>query len=270
MTPPLKPHWTELWTELSGRLASAQRLLVACDFDGTLTRLVDRPELAELPGPVREVLVRLGSQCGVRVALVSGRALADLRQRAEVPGAIYAGNHGLEMAGAGLDRAHGQASALREDLGRAMADLSRQLAAVPGILLEDKGLTGSIHYRLVPAAEHNFVRETVRQRIGTENSLVVRPGKFVWEVRPRVTWDKGSAVRHMIARLGVPAAAVVYLGDDVTDEDAFRVLGSGLTFIVHQQGDTAAKYRIDDPPDVLRFLTALADVRTPARLRPNG
>jgi trehalose 6-phosphate phosphatase len=129
--------------------ATAGLMLVGLDFDGTLAPIVPHPDDAALPEATREVLAALARRADTRVALVSGRSLADLRQRVDVADAHYAGNHGMEIDGPGVERLHPGAAAARTVLTEVARDLSGHLADVDGVVVEDKGLTLSMHYRRV-------------------------------------------------------------------------------------------------------------------------
>ena len=136
--------------EIVGPIDRAGKILLALDFDGTLTPIRSRPEEAVLAEPVRSLLARLAQLLRVDVMIASGRSLDDVRSRVGLPQLIYSGNHGLEIQGHGLEfvepRARAAAGPLRELVRRA----ERLLANVPGVLLEPKGLTASVHYRTAP------------------------------------------------------------------------------------------------------------------------
>lgn len=230
------------------------------DFDGTLAPIVTRADAARpLPG-VRDALVRLAER-GCRVAVISGRALTDVRERLSVPGIHYAGNHGLELEGPGVRRRHEQAEALQGRLAAVRDALERRMAPIPGAWVEDKGLTLSVHYRESPESERTRIEGAVRDVV-TDDRMEVRPGKRVWEVRPRVDWDKGRAVDYLLETWDVADAWPLYIGDDETDEDAFRAVGrrGGLGVRVTEEPvpGTAAGARVSGPETVLEFLRQLA------------
>ncbi|HEV3049722.1 MAG TPA: trehalose-phosphatase [Longimicrobium sp.] len=252
------PVWTAAW-RASGRLA------LLLDFDGTLAPIVDRPELAAMPERTRRALERLMAMDGVTVAVVSGRGLADVRERADIPGIAYAGNHGMEIEGAGLHRIHPQAAGARPELEAVAAAIEPALEGIDGAFLEDKGLTLSIHYRLAPDHAEE-VREIVLEAAGGRAALAVTEGKMVIEVRPRVEWHKGRAVLFLLEQMQPPAdAPVLYLGDDRTDEDAFRALhgwspaAEGILIAEQPSPDSAASSHLRDPSEVGTLFEALAD-----------
>jgi trehalose 6-phosphate phosphatase len=251
------PHWRAGWRE-SGRL------VLLLDFDGTLAPIVERPELASMPDSTRAALAALMEARGVEVAVVSGRGLADVRERAAIPGIAYAGNHGMEIEGAGLHRIHPEARAARPALQAVLERLEPALDRIPGAFAEDKGLTLSIHYRLADPAREDQVRDAVHAAADRHVDLRVTEGKKVLEVRPRVEWDKGRAVLYLLDQMRPPAGTpVLYLGDDRTDEDAFRALegwngaGEGVLIADPPPADSAARSYLPRPEAVAGLLMAL-------------
>lgn len=242
----------------------AGRLILLLDFDGTLAPIVDRPELARLPDGTRELLEALLARPDVDAAIVSGRGMADARERAGLEGLPYAGNHGMEIEGPGVSRVHPEAAAARPALESVRARLVRELAGVEGALVEDKGLTLSVHYRLVSRDRVPAVREAVRAAAGSAgDALQVTEGKEVLEVRPRVEWDKGRAVEFLLDHFSpAPGVPVLYIGDDTTDEDAFAALrrrgqGEGIVISDPPPAGTAAGSYLRDPAEVAALFAAL-------------
>jgi trehalose 6-phosphate phosphatase len=241
--------------EVGERLARASHLLFCLDFDGTLTPLVDDPAEAYLSPQVQRVLRSLAHHERVSLVLVSGRARADLQTRVGIPGLIYAGNHGLEIGGDGFIFIESAAAALCAALEELAADLTEKLQHVPGAFVEDKGLTLSVHYRRTAVADREEVRRIVEAALaGPNTALRLTRGNEVFEIRPSVSWNKGSAVRWIKERLGKPDALTIYLGDDATDEDAFEVLPEAIRIRVGNPSETAAQYQLEGPADVRRFL----------------
>jgi trehalose 6-phosphate phosphatase len=252
------PDWKAGWRE-SGTL------VLLLDFDGTLAPIVERPELAAMPHETRAALSALMEAPGVEVAVVSGRGLADVRERAAIPGIAYAGNHGMEIEGAGLHRIHPGAQAARPALDAVLSRLVPALDRIPGAFAEDKGLTLSIHFRLADPAREDEVRDVVHAAAQEHADLRVTEGKKVLEVRPRVEWDKGRAVLFLLGQMRPPAGApVLYLGDDRTDEDAFRALsgwdgaGEGVLVAEAPPAESAARSYVPRPEDVAELFRALA------------
>ena len=227
------------------------------DFDGTLASIVPRPDDAWLLPSTRDLLKLLSRR--VPVAIVSGRSLRDLRSRIGLKGVTYVGNHGLEVAGQNLrfkmkDAAHWRAFLIK--IGR---QLDEDLGKIPGILLENKGYTLSVHYRLAGGQARQKARRLFAKRLQpyqVRNLVRLRRGKAVWEVRPPVLWDKGTAVRWVLKQPGFRGRWPLFIGDDETDKDVFRAIwnyGIGI-FVGASQENGTAHYRLKDPIKVHGFL----------------
>ena len=229
-------------------LAARRPLLLASDYDGVLAPLVGDPSAA-VPSPgVAAVLARLSDVEEVTVALVSGRGVDDLQRTSGLTGSYrWVGSHGAEFDGP----LTGALAARRDEL----AELLRPLvAATPGARLEVKPASVAVHVRQVAdrSAAAGLLAEAERR---ADSSLTLKPGKEVLEVAVTDA-DKGTALRRLREELG--AAAVLYLGDDVTDEDAFRALGPEDVAVKIGDGATAARYRIGSPADAVAVLERLA------------
>jgi trehalose 6-phosphate phosphatase len=264
MSPPLP-----LWSYLEGvlqRCRSHDCCALLLDFDGTLTPIVPHPEAAHLSPTMQELLGALAAYPSYRVAIVSGRALADLQPRIAASGLYLAGNHGLEIEGPGGRYDHPEAQRLRPQMTALAHDLRADLAEIPQALVEDKGVTLSVHYRQVPASFVPEVRARLLKRTGRAleaGVLALRTGKAVLEIRPSVPWGKGEAVHWIVERLyqDMPGAHMLalYLGDDDTDEDAFRAIASsGIGIVVGRDRlHSAAPYYVQSVEEVERFLSTL-------------
>jgi trehalose-phosphatase len=240
---------------------TSSHLLLLLDFDGTLAVIAESPGLVRLPATTRAILEGLSRRADCTVGIVSGRSLADVRERIGIDGLIYAGNHGLEIDGRGLRFDEATAIDHKGDIARAVDVLAARLGHIDGVMVEPKGLTASIHYRTARPADRDEVERVVRTTILREHpDLVVTPGKMVWEVRPRVGWNKGTAVRWIRERLGLGRALTFYIGDDRTDEDAFEGVGPFVTARVGPPQPTRAGYIVADPGEVAEFLLWLARV----------
>jgi trehalose 6-phosphate phosphatase len=258
---PLDGHLDRLgWLRDPGEPAA-----LLLDFDGTLVPIHSRPRDAVLPRGMADLLGRLAARPGCLVALVSGRGLADLKRQAPVEGPVYrAGNHGLEMEGPDLAWVHPEARRARPFLEALCAQVGTLVAGEPGLLVEDKGLSASIHYRGVDASR----RDALLARLGelvrpweADGRLRVTWGKCVMELRPPVEWDKGRAARRLLAHADIPEERTLAIGDDRTDESTFAALPGAITVRVGPAGaaPTAARYRLEDPDAVGRLLAWAAD-----------
>jgi trehalose 6-phosphate phosphatase len=242
------------------------------DYDGTLAPLVADPATACMSPAMRRVLTALRQHPRYRVAIVSGRALADLRARVDGTAQYLAGNHGLEMLGPDSTYCHPRAHRLRPRLAALAQVLRQDLADIPGAWVEDKSLTLSVHCRDIPARFVPLVRRRVLRRVCPAleaRELALRTGKAVVEVRPRLHWGKVDAVRWLVEhmRLGLPVAdgLTVYIGDDETDEDAFHTLHTtGLGIVVGgNRLCSAAHYCVESVDQTLQFLALLRAVVWP-------
>lgn len=198
---------------------------------------------------------------GVSLAIISGRALADLMSRVPLPEVIFAGNHGLEIRGLGLDGERSQATMLKPRLAALTARIQELAAGVPGLHIENKGLSLTVHLRNVPAAFHPAVSSAVQQAGESDAAFKLQHGNMVQEFLPDIGWDKGAALKQIAARLGLPGCAAFYAGDDTTDESVFTALPTGLTVRVGGDAPTAARWTARDPADVLRLLDGIARSR---------
>ncbi|TYP81307.1 trehalose-phosphatase [Blastococcus xanthinilyticus] len=237
----------ELTDALAG-LAGRRPLLVASDYDGVLARLRDDPAAAVPEPGVAEALERLAAVEGVVVALVSGRGVEDLRRTSGLSGPFrWVGSHGAEHDGPLAPELAGRRDGLADEL-------RPLVTAVPGARLEVKPASVAVHVRQV--ADRALAAELLAQaRALGDPSLTMKPGKDVLELAVTDA-DKGGALRRLVAELG--AAAAVYLGDDVTDEDGFRALGPDDVTVKVGDGETAARFRVAGPEDVVELLGRLA------------
>ena len=238
-------------------------MLVALDFDGTLSPIVAVPSDAALLPDAEAPLRRLAARGDTIVAIVSGRGLDDVRARVSLDGVIYAGDHGFEIRGPGLDRVHEAARAARPRLEAAAVGLRAALADEPGAQVEDKAWTLTVHYR---RAEREGAEARVREAVAREGAalgLRVTEGKKVFELRPDVDWNKGSATRFLLDTLGEGRdLAAIFIGDDRTDEDAFAVvrdLGGGIVVGSPPPPETAAVAWVKGPSEVAWLIRELAD-----------
>jgi len=243
-------------------LAQRPTLALFLDYDGTLTPIVDRPADARLSDGARQVLEQAARNPRLDVTIVSGRALADLTERVGIPGLTYVGNHGHEIEGPGTSFRREDAGA-GDRLNAAAAGL--EALGVAGAVVESKGFTVSYHLRGVPAAARRDAARRAGALLRRHHFRVVR-GKEVVEGRPSADWHKGRAVLHvLVERHGVnwPARVrAVYIGDDVTDEDAFRSL-QGIGRSIRVAGAPSppgvpADFRLPDPDAVVNLLRWLA------------
>jgi trehalose 6-phosphate phosphatase len=261
----MTPHWTEYRSELQRWLVSCPRVLVGCDFDGTLAPIVAHARDAALPPKARRALERMVKLPGVMVAIISGRALGDLRDRIGIHAVLYAGNHGLEMSGpGGVETIAPVAAQAQERLKEVVSQLTPMLERIPGVWIEDKQFTASVHYRMASIDHHSLVGQIVNTALRGIEELTPRAGKCVWDIRPSARWDKGAALTLFIKQCAVPNRAVAFFGDDLTDRDVFAVVPEGWTGVVGDLALPEARMRVRDPGEMADLLAWMADVRLSA------
>ncbi len=252
-------------------LAAAKRVLLLSDFDGTLAPIAERPEMAHLPDQTRCMLQILSRLPGMTVGIISGRALSDLKDKINLTGLVYAGNHGFEIEGPGINFISPIADEMRPIFRVIGKILSITLAPFRGVFVEEKGMTISVHYRQAEEHAGHQVQQVVEKSVAAPRFaglLKITRGKKVLELRPAVSWDKGRAVRLLMKRYGKggrkSGLVPLYLGDDLTDEDAFKVInayGMGLSIRVGDNSqESLARYYLKSPLEVPQFLAGIARV----------
>ena len=242
---------------------TARNPAVFFDFDGTLSDIVNDPDSA-IPAPgAAAALQELAARCPV--AVLSGRDLADVTKRVGLPGIWYAGSHGFELtAPDGTHHENDAAAATIPVLEQAAAELRGQLGSIPGVVVEHKRFGVAVHYRNAARNRIGEVSAAVRTA-GQRSGLRVTTGREVIELRPDIDWDKGRTLRWVIDHLpeaGSGPLVPIYLGDDITDEDAFDAVRHDGVPIVVRHGDdgdraTAALFGLDSPAQVAEFTERL-------------
>lgn len=250
--------WTRM-KSLEGRLGG-HRLAAFLDYDGTLTPIVEDYTNAEISEEMTAAVRRLAER--IPTAIISGRDLADVRARVGLDQVFYAGSHGFDIAGPhGFRHRPETAEKFLEPLDAAEKTLRRAASAVKGAAIERKTFSISVHFRKVAEADVASLEQAV-DAVTQNAELRKGLGKKIFEVQPRVEWDKGRAVEWLLENTGLGGvdSLPVYLGDDITDEDAFAALAErGVSFVIRGADRlTTADYALDDPADVGRFLDWLA------------
>jgi trehalose-phosphatase len=242
----------EDWPAVAPRLREASSIALFLDFDGTLAPLEKDPGAAGIDRAARAALLRLARNPRVRVCVISGRRLDDLRQRVGVPGVEYLGVHGGDSADAALP------PAVMRIVADARGELASRLNGHGGRLqIEDKGVAFAVHHRRAHASEIIHAREILDKVVERfAGALRVASGDCVWEVLPREIRGKGHAARKQWRRQP-PGALPIYIGNDGTDEAAFGALAPGLTARVGAARPTRARYFLRNPAEVARFLEQL-------------
>lgn len=272
------PNLLTAWPSIQERVSTASKILLGLDFDGTLSPIALRPDLAKLPRETKQALVKIAASSKAEVAIVSGRGIKDLAAKVELAGLTYVGNHGLEIWRPTGNWKHPDAEEARRIMNGIREELEPKAAGIPGAQVEPKGSTLSVHYRRVKNPRK--VQELKEAVDGVARPYIERgtvrrtSGELVLELRPSVPWGKGHALGFLLGRVepgdgAEPSELIgavfdgtlpVYIGDDETDEDGFRAIESiGIPVRVGRPGKpTAARYLLDSPGEVRELLERLA------------
>jgi trehalose 6-phosphate phosphatase len=257
-------HLFEDWENIEARIQQAQNLFLFLDYDGTLTPIVSQPDLALCPPEVKRQLEELRDLPRIYVTIISGRSLDDLRAKVGVPGIIYVGNHGLEIENPGGSHKKILSSARARELKRITQNLRTSLEEIPGILFEEKGPILSIHYRNAPQRFFAQIPQVLKEELNQwRDRWRMASGKMVLEIRPNVDFNKGKAVRQILETFSSLDVLPIYMGDDQTDEDAFRELkGHGISVFVGPGSlPSTAGFFLRNPDEVQQFLFRCQELR---------
>lgn len=257
----MKSVWTHAG-RLQRKIHSARLVFLILDFDGTLASIAKTPHSVRLDKKIKDVIVHLSRSGKYRIAVISGRSLKNLVPYFHLKNIFYAGNHGLELRGKGLSLPPRALKARKYEalIWLIGEKLKKDFSGVPGVLIEDKNYTLSVHYRGVPREYLPFLSQEMDlfRKKYSHWPILWREGKRVWEVRPKVPWGKGDAALHMLR--GFSRALPIVIGDDVTDEDMFKALQrKGITIRVGRSKKSYARYYLKSPADVRRFLEYLSE-----------
>jgi trehalose 6-phosphate phosphatase len=264
-------HLFNSWQAFSADIRAASHVLLLSDYDGTLTPIVGRPRDAVLSPAVRDKLSALALKPDFSVGIISGRSLVELKYMVAIEGIYYAGNHGLEIEGPSLDYVSPDAEYAQATIQNLAGQLAEALENIAGVIVEDKGLSLSVHYRLVSEEEQADVAVIFKRVISSladAGEIKITSGKKVFEVRPPIDWDKGKAVesirRGIMSLLKLERLMTVYLGDDTTDEDAFSALHrpeAWSVYVGQELASSAADHFLDSTDEVEEFLSRLLELR---------
>lgn len=221
-------------------------VLLFLDFDGTLAPIVGHPKDAIIKPDAKNWLKKLLKRNNVKIAIVTGRSLFDIHHKIGLHRLYYVANHGMEVfyKNRFLLKKGGQ---FERPLKCFSDEMISVLAHISGVFIEEKGLSVAVHFRRVERKYHKFVKEIVREvakPIIKKYNLQVTEGKMVLELRPSSVWNKGKAVTWLWKKVAATYFPV-YVGDDMTDEDAFKVLKlHGLTIRIGKKSNSHAQYYI--------------------------
>ncbi|WP_101298103.1 trehalose-phosphatase [Halegenticoccus soli] len=250
---------------LAERLPRHDELLLCTDFDGTLAPIVEDPDAAETTDEIRGLLRRLADDDRVTVAVISGRELTDVAERVGVDGLTYAGNHGLEQLRRGERTVHPRAEEYADDVERVCATFDGAFAAENDLLVENKGLSATVHFQGGDERRTDALRETMDTIVDwlSDGRLHTESAKDAIEIHPEIEWDKGERIAALFEER-CDRCLPVFLGDDRTDEAGFRAVErrGGVGVYVGTDGETDAAESVADPTEVAAVLRWLATTGT--------
>ncbi|KAH9624397.1 hypothetical protein KSS87_017952 [Heliosperma pusillum] len=252
--------------------AKGKKMVVFLDYDGTLSPIVDDPELAfmsdTMRSAVREVAINFPT------AIISGRSRNKVYDFVQLNDVYYAGSHGMDIMARrqkSVDKKGNDGSIFQPareflpEIQKINKELEEAVEKIEGVTVEDNRFCVSVHFRRAKEKDYPLVEERVKLVLAKHPSFHLSKGRKVLEIRPSIKWNKGNAVEYLLETLGLAKSRDVlpiYIGDDTTDEDAFKVIhrrGQGFAILVSKKPkDTMASYSLRDPSEVLTFLLRLA------------
>lgn len=244
---------------LSSALIQQKEIVVFLDYDGTLTPIVDRPQDAHLSSVMKESILQLCKN--YLTIIISGRELSNLKEKVGVETLFYAGNHGFEFESPkNFNFSYEIGKEYIEDIQSIFKKIYSILKDVKGCIIENKKFTLSIHYRLVHETNYELISSTIDFLLPSYPKLSRHAGKKVIEIRPNIPWNKGIFSINLLKNMKKdnPNVIPIYIGDDLTDEDAFQLFNAnGITIKVGQGSSTHAHYFLESPNEVRLFLDQL-------------
>jgi trehalose 6-phosphate phosphatase len=250
-------HWAYLNKQIKDKT-----ILLFLDFDGTLAPIVSTPARVHLPSQTKKILRQLHSLSNIKLAIISGRNLDDIKKMVAISGIIYAGNHGCQITGPNINWQHLFPIIWIKKLQKLYQELSVAMTGIKGVLIENKNRSVAVHYRNIKNKDMVRFREVLKrisQPYLASSCIKASLGKKVIELGLVTMWNKGEAVNWLIRRLKhsktIHSYIPIYIGDDVTDETAFTVLKrEGITIRVGPRKQSNASYYLRNPLEVATFL----------------
>jgi len=256
----VKKYLFDRLREISNKIRNTDYILLCLDYDGTLVPICKNPSLAKLSSETKELLTDLSQNPCISMDIISGRSLNEIKKLIGVENILYAGNHGFEISYKENCWVHPEAERTKPILKNVVKELKAQLNTIDGVLIEDKGLTLSIHYRNVVGKSAKDIKKIIQDIVNPyRETLRITSGKKVYEVRPKINWDKGKAIIKMQQMLNLKEEILkVYIGDDKTDEDAFKILREDdISIVVGYKKYSKAHYFCKSSKEVVLFLRHL-------------
>lgn len=254
------PHVLTAWDDFIAHVGSRD-IALFIDYDGTLSNIVSQPSAAVISEQTKNILESLSK--AFKVAIVSGRDRLDIKERIGLDNIFYSGCHGFDISGPGCFHF------IQEDVQKYLPALeeasiaaSNLLGGIHGLLIEKKLFATAIHYRMVEFKSRMDIKNQLKPIIEKYPQLILKEGKKVFDILPNVNWDKGKAVNKICEILSIDSTQTVplYVGDDLTDEDAFLALhGKGISIKVDSgMSATMADYHLNNPGEVTLFLERIS------------
>ncbi|KAL0021141.1 hypothetical protein WJX77_004146 [Trebouxia sp. C0004] len=265
--PSILEHFDDFTSLLHGK-----RLAVFLDYDGTLTPIVKDPDRAFMPEQMRAAVRKVAQL--FPTSIISGRGREKVEGFVQLKELFYAGSHGMDIVGPKANNASGDEQRLSFQpaakyapiMDSVFQSLTHRVQEIPGASVEHNKFCVSVHFRNCSPDSYDAVVVAVKDTLHDHSNLKASRGRKVLEIQPQVDWGKGRALSHMLKALSLDDCddvIPIYLGDDRTDEDAFKVLkqrGSGFGVLIsNKMKETAAKYTLTDPNEVMAFLTHLVE-----------
>jgi trehalose-phosphatase len=239
-----------------------RNIFLFLDFDGTLAPIVSVPEKAKLPNDTKKILKDLVKTLKCKVAIISGRALKDIKNKVRLKNIIYVGVHGFQIEGQNLKNFIPKGFFRTLEIIR--DELKKKIHLFEGVILEDKDVSLALHYRLVKKEKVTHLKDIFKNIISSyliNKKIKLKTGRKVLEILPFLSWDKGKVVKLLLKKeisLNNKEVFPIYMGDDKTDEDAFRVLKrKGLAVSIGRIKNSFAEYYLKNPSEVKEFLKKL-------------
>lgn len=244
-------------------------LYLFLDCDGTLAPIAPTPEEARIPRKTIDALASLAKLKRQRIAIISGRPLAEIKSMIGLDGIIYVGNHGLEVDSPNITTRWKPSASYKNSLAEIKKVLEKEFASVRGVFVEDKDLSLCLHYRNAAIDEEkaDAVFQKATENYQAAGKISVLKGKKVIEIRPALGFNKAKAVKWLLARERLTrednGIVAMYIGDDESDEQAFKVLGrDDISVLVGKSADSHAAYFVNSTEDVYQVLIMLAGLRS--------
>jgi trehalose 6-phosphate phosphatase len=249
------------WITLGNALGDLDRpVFIFLDYDGTIVPIKEKPVQAKLPDSTRLLLNEIAHHPNTNMAIVSGRSMNDIRKRVKLPSLFFIANHGFEIYSKRIKWYHPIISNIVPILKKLCANYEKTFRAIHGVVIENKNITVSIHYRQLSGTSVYSLNKIIKSKLQMYSDILkLSAGKKVFEIKPKIDWNKGKAICKLLEYFNVNSKPIIiYMGDDKTDEDAFRLLPKdAFTIYVGRKISSKAKYYLRSPDEVIILLKKL-------------